>query len=93
MRIRRSRVAEGECLQRRELGFEDLECLVVVDDDDADVAAEEEEEDDDAGGMVVLVNTRWRMFETNGTVFFSLFLSFFFYLFIGFFRAFIIIIF
>lgn len=66
MRIRRSRVAEGECLQRRVqlgfplgLGFEDLGLGVGEDDD---VAAAEE-------GMVVVMvaNSIWRMLEKRRT--------------------------
>ena len=63
MKMRRSRVADGECLQRLELGL-----------GFADLGLDEEEEDDD-GGMVV-ENSRWRMLEKrNGVEFLSLSLS------------------
>lgn len=92
--MRRSRVAEGECLQRREglglgLGFEDLGLEEAGDD-------ERVEEDDE--GMVVVVmeevvtNNRWRMLEKrNGVSLSFLFDKLFIYLFI-FFRSIIIII-
>lgn len=67
MKMRRSRVADGECLQRLELG------LGFV-----DLGLDEEEEDDDDGGMVV-ENSRWRMLEKrNGVEFLSLSLSLYF---------------
>lgn len=80
MSMRRSRVAEGECLQRRELvlglGFVDLG-FEAVDDEKV------EEVEDDEGMVVVVVavevvaNNRWRMLEKLNEVLVFLFLFIF----------------